>query len=75
MKYPVTAVTLIAVVAVSSLIVTGELTASAALAHQYSLVLQLEWLQSLIERIDQFLEAVVDLLNTLRQLFGGEGGG
>ena len=41
---------------------------------QDSLVLQLDWLQDLIERIDRFLESVVDLLNTIRELFGGGGG-
>jgi hypothetical protein len=39
-----------------------------------TVVFQLDWLQNLIEQIDQFLEAVVDLVKTLKQLFSGEGG-
>lgn len=30
-------------------------------------------LENIIETIDQFLEAVVDLLKTIQQLFGGGG--
>ncbi len=38
---------------------------------QNGIILQLDALQDIIEQIDQFLEAVVDLLETLQQLFGG----
>lgn len=34
----------------------------------------LDRLTQLIQRIDQFLEAVLDLLRTFSRLFGGEGG-
>jgi hypothetical protein len=43
-------------------------------AAQDSVVLQLDWLENLIERIDQLLETVVDLMNTVRELTGAEGG-
>lgn len=33
--------------------------------------LLLDWVVDLVERIDEILEAIVDLLETLRQLFGG----
>jgi uncharacterized membrane-anchored protein YhcB (DUF1043 family) len=52
----------------------GIPTVATELSSQAALVLQLDWLQGLIERIDQLLEAVVDLLRTLGELFGGEGG-
>ena len=39
-----------------------------------AVVLQLEGVQDLIERIDAILESVVDLLRTLGQLFGESGG-
>jgi hypothetical protein len=38
---------------------------------QNTVVVQLDWLQNVIERIDRFLEAVLDLVNTIRALFGG----
>ena len=37
-------------------------------------VLQLDWLVGIIEAIDRLLEAIVDLLRTIRRLFGGGGG-
>jgi len=36
-------------------------------------VLQLDWLVGIIEAIDRLLEAIVDLLRTIRRLFGGDG--
>ncbi|WP_256684024.1 hypothetical protein [Halococcus qingdaonensis] len=39
-----------------------------------AVVLQLEGVQDLIERIDAILESVVDLLRTIGQLFGESGG-
>ena len=53
----------------------GHPTISAGMASQQTFVLQLDWLLDLIERIDRILEEVVDLVNTIRELFGGEGGG
>ncbi len=38
-------------------------------------LLQLDWLLDLIETVDRILEAVVDLLETVRRLFGGVEGG
>lgn len=49
-------------------------TLSIELSNRVAFVLQLDWLQGLIERVDRFLEAVADLLRTLRGLSGGEGG-
>lgn len=56
-------------------VLPGVSPAPAVLAGQSEFVLQLDWLEGLIERLDRILEAVVDLLNTVQQLFGGEGGG
>lgn len=42
-----------------------------AVVGQSAVVGQFEWLQSVIERIDRFLEAVLDLVNTIRAPFGG----
>jgi hypothetical protein len=78
MKYRRTAFVLVAVGVIASIYVgvvgMGIPTVAAELSSQAALVLQLDWLQGLIERIDQLLEAVVDLLRTLGELFGGEGG-
>lgn len=51
----------------------GMPVASTESPAQNSVVLQFDGLQESIEQIDQFLEAVVDLLDTLQQLFGGGG--
>jgi hypothetical protein len=61
-------------IVVAGFVSTGAPAISVELASQNALVLQLDWLQNLIERIDQLLEAVVDLLKTLQELFGGGGG-
>lgn len=78
MKHLLTALALLVtgtVVGVTIGVLVGAVPAvPAELPASTGLVLQLDWLQGLIERIDRFLEAVLDLLRTLRGLFGGEGG-
>lgn len=73
---------LAAVVLVTATVVAGVGVASVGipvipveLAGHSVVTLQLDALQSLIEQVDRFLESVVDLVKTVRELFGGEGGG
>jgi uncharacterized protein (DUF697 family) len=46
----------------------------AATAAGDVLVVQFEWLQNLVENIDALLQSIVDLLNTINELFGALGG-
>lgn len=47
--------------------------ALAVLGGQGAVVVQVDWFVDLVETIDRILEAVVDLLQTVNQLFGGGG--
>ncbi len=74
MKLPVMAFALlVAGVAVGVVVTNGAVPIPAELSGGAAFVLQLDGLEDFIERIDSLLEAVVDLLRTLGQLFG-EGG-
>lgn len=61
------------------LVAAGVLASPEALASFGStvdsgvVVLQLDWLEGLIQSIDDFLEVVLDLVRTIRALFGGGG--
>ena len=71
-------VALLVVVALGGMSVTsaGASVAVADSPNQNGIVLQmLDGFQDLIERIDRLLESVVDLLETIQQLFGGEAEG
>lgn len=67
---------LVALVVVTGMVagvgVAGATAPSAASPD--AIALQLDGLQDFVERLDQFLESVADLLQTLQQLFGGSEG-
>ncbi|EMA45205.1 hypothetical protein [Halococcus saccharolyticus] len=68
-------VTLAAMAALTSVgvVVTGGAPIVPATIGSNAFVLQLDWLVGIIETIDRLLEAIVDLLRTIRRLFGGGG--
>jgi hypothetical protein len=67
-------VTLAAMTVVASVgVLTGGAPIVPATVGSNAFVLQLDWLVGIIETIDRLLEAIVDLLRTIRRLFGGGG--
>ena len=67
-------VTLAAMTVVASAgVLTGGAPVVPATVGSNAFVLQLDWLVGIIETIDRLLEAIVDLLRTIRRLFGGGG--
>ena len=67
-------VTLAAMTVVASVgVLIGGAPVVPATVGSNAFVLQLDWLVRIIETIDRLLEAIVDLLRTIRRLFGGGG--
>jgi hypothetical protein len=73
MKYLLAALVLMSASMVAGIGVANASTPTDTMSpHRNTVILGLlDGLQDLIEQIDEFLEAVVDLLTTLQELFGG----
>lgn len=67
-------VTASAVAGVSVASTGAPVAGSGSTAHSGAPLQVLDGLQDTIERIDRFLESVIDLIRTIQKLLGGEGG-